>query len=302
METYTFETENPFLAHPDPFQEGLRLMQYGSLTEAALAFEASVQRDSEDARGWYYLGKAQAENEKEIPAIAALQQAVQLDPTNKEALMLLSVSYVNEGYESKAYAALHKWIVTHRPDLGSIEQERMTMDQMRDRLVELYLEAASSTEVVDASVQIGLGLLFYNVQDYEKSIDCFSAALAVRPDDYALWNRLGATLANSGESERAIDSYYKALEIKPSFVRARFNLGISCINIGCYKEAAEHFLNALHMHDLPNQKDTARPSNVSETLWSTLRRTFILMNRQDLADLAHGSQDLSIFKSEFEFS
>ena len=49
------------------------------------------------------------------------------------------------------------------------------------------------------------GLVFvirYNVsKDYDHAIEAFRKALESRPDDYALWNKLGATQANSNRSE-----------------------------------------------------------------------------------------------------
>ena len=49
------------------------------------------------------------------------------------------------------------------------------------------------------------GLVFvirYNVsKDYDHAIEAFRKALETRPDDYALWNKLGATQANSNRSE-----------------------------------------------------------------------------------------------------
>ena len=118
-----------------------------------------------------------------------------------------------------------------------------------------------------------------------------------------LWNRLGATLANSGRSEEAIGAYHQALSIKPSFVRGRYNLGVSCINIGCYREAAEHLLGALSMHQVEAASENGAQEirNVSSNLWETLRRTFIMMERRDLADKAQIGTDVNIFRNEFDF-
>uniref|UniRef100_A0A8H7TQX0 Peroxin-5 n=1 Tax=Bionectria ochroleuca TaxID=29856 RepID=A0A8H7TQX0_BIOOC len=109
---------------------------------------------------------------------------------------------------------------------------------------------------MDPDVQVGLGVLFYGAEEYEKAVDCFQSALHSselgstnqQEQVHLLWNRLGATLANSGRSEEAIAAYEQALSQAPNFVRARYNLGVSCININCHHEAACHFLAALDMH------------------------------------------------------
>jgi peroxin-5 len=94
---YLFEPDNPYMNHPDPFTEGIRLMEVGgSLSEAALAFEAVCQLESNRVDGWTYLGTVQAQNEKELAAIRALEQAIRLDESNLPALMVCTLSdYIN---------------------------------------------------------------------------------------------------------------------------------------------------------------------------------------------------------------
>ncbi|KAK9240571.1 hypothetical protein V1525DRAFT_385576 [Lipomyces kononenkoae] len=312
---YQFELENRYMDPDmyDPFAEGVRIMETGgNLSEAALAFEAAVQKNPEHIEGWALLGAVQAQNEKEDPAIRALERAVHLDPNNQSALMNLAVSYINEGYENAAYATLERWIATKYPDI--VAQARGQPPQLADvdrfrlheRVTELFLRAAQLSPegmTMDADVQVGLGVLFYGNEEYDKAVDCFNTALSVRPDDPLLWNRLGATLANSHRSEEAIEAYYKALELRPSFVRARYNLGVSCINIGCYKEAAQHLLAALNMHRVPKGQPEFGEDDVlanqSTNLYDTLRRVFLAMDRRDLADKVVNGVDPAVFKDTF---
>ncbi|GAB5590485.1 Peroxisomal membrane signal receptor PTS1 [Umbelopsis nana] len=299
---YIFEIENPFMSHPDPISEGLRLLeQGGSLSEAALAFEAAVQKAPLDSQAWMHLGNTQAQNEKEEPAIRALEKAVEVDEGNLSALMSLAVSYTNESYDHAAYQSLERWILQKYPALVPPEPSENPFD-LHGRVTEMFLAAARAApeDTMDADVQVGLGVLFYGSSEYEKAVDCFVSALKGRPGDYLLWNRLGATLANSGRSEDAIDAYHKALELRPSFVRARYNLGVSCINIGCYQEAAEHLLGALSMHKR-SVEDAEEGVNVSSNLWETLRKTFLMMDRRDLADRAVVGADINQFRDQFEF-
>lgn len=335
---YMFEEDNPFTNITNPFEEGVKIVnEGGNLSLAALAFEAAVQKDPQHVAAWTALGQAQAQNEKESPAIRALEQALKLDPNNLEALMGLAVSYTNEGYDSTAYRTLERWVATKYPQL--ISQPLATDDDigftdrhaLHEKVTDLFIQAAQlspSGEQMDPDVQVGLGVLFYGAEEYDKAVDCFGAALASTEEGstnrqselHLLWNRLGATLANSGRSEEAIDAYARALELRPNFVRARYNLGVSCINIGVLEEAAQHLLNALEMHrvvEREGREEAARivggdglddaklermiQQNQSTNLYDTLRRVFAQMDRRDLQDMVGPGMDLDKLKGQFEF-
>jgi peroxin-5 len=313
---YKFEDKanNQFLDLPqdqDPYEIGLQLMENGAkLSEAALAFEAAIQKDQNHVNAWLKLGEVQTQNEKEIAGVSALEKCLELHPENSQALMTLAISYINEGYDNAAFATLERWISTKYPQLA--EKARQENPRISDedryslnkRVTELFMKAAQLSPDhanMDADVQLGLGVLFYANEDFDKTIDCFKAALSIRPDDPVLWNRLGASLANSNRSEEAVDAYFKALELKPTFVRARYNLGVSCINIGCYKEAAEHLLSGLSMHQVEGQDDTGLSHNQSTALTETLKRAFIAMERRDLVEMVKPGMDLNQFRGEFSF-
>jgi peroxin-5 len=341
MGPYLFEQTNPFTDRSDPYAEGVEIMDSGgNLSLAALAFEAAVQKNPDHVDAWVRLGAAQAQNEKEVPCIRALEHALTRDPDNLEALMALAVSYTNEGYESSAYRTLERWVSVKYPQVvtGPLDAqkeigftERIALQQ---KVTDLFIKAAQlspSGESMDPDVQVGLGVLFYAADEYEKAIDCFSAALASteagvvnsKQNMHLLYNRLGATMANSGRSEEAIVAYEKALEFRPNFVRARYNLGVSCINMGVLPEAAGHLLGALEMHRVDelegrqkarelvegaaggdvneNELDRLITQNQSTNLFDTLRRVFTNMGRRDLTEKVGPGMDPREFRGEFDF-
>ena len=341
---YMFEQDNPFRAVGDPFSEGVRILdEAGNLSLAALAFEAAVQKDPSHVEAWTLLGSAQAQNEKEAPAIRALEQALKVDADNTDALMGLAVSYTNEGYDATAYRTLERWLSVRYPQVAPPDQLSSAADvgftdrrQLHDRITDLFVRAAALRPAgvdMDPDVQVGLGVLLYGADQYDKAVDCFGAALASaepgsatsRRQRHLLWNRLGATLANSGRSEEAISAYEQALTLNPNFVRARYNLGVSCINVGCFPEAAQHLLGALSMHKVVEREGRERvrevvgggaagsgalddqeldrlvAMNQSTNLFETLRRVFSQMDRRDLADMVVPGMDVDVFRKEFDF-
>lgn len=61
----------------------------------------------------------------------------------------------------------------------------------------------------DVDVHVVLGVLYNLSREFDKAIPAFETALRLKPRDYSLWNKLGATEANSGQSEDAISAYQK---------------------------------------------------------------------------------------------
>ncbi|CAJ1060665.1 PEX5-related protein isoform X2 [Xyrichtys novacula] len=309
---YYFHTDNPYKDLPNAFEEGQKKSREGDLPNAVLLLEAAVLQDPNDSEAWQVLGTTQAENENEQAAIVSLQRCLELHPNNLPALMALAVSLTNTGMRNDACEALIRWLrynpkykhllkgKTHL--MGSPNSHRrmshvLSMarqdSSLQTEVKELFLEAVQhNSDGVDPDLQTGLGVLYNLSGEFNKAVEAFNTALSVRPEDYLLWNRLGATLANGDRSEEAVEAYTRALELQPGFIRSRYNLGISCINLGAHREAASNFLTALSLQ----RKSRSRQQNhqvMSGNIWAALRIALSMMDQPELFQAANiGDLDL----------
>ncbi|XP_037554003.1 PEX5-related protein isoform X2 [Nematolebias whitei] len=309
---YYFHTDNPYKDLPNAFEEGLRKSREGDLPNSVLMLEAAVLQDPHDSEAWQVLGTTQAENENEQAAIVCLQRCLELHPNNLLALMALAVSLTNTGMRHDACEALLRWI-KYNPKYKQLlkgkthligspnSQRRMSYAPIMSRhdssllpeVKELFLDAVQhNLDSIDPDLQTGLGVLYNLSGEFNKAVEAFNTALSVRPEDYLLWNRLGATLANGDRSEEAVEAYTRALELHPGFIRSRYNLGISCINLGAHREAASNFLTALSLQRKSRSRQQSHQV-MSGNIWAALRIALSMMDQPELFQAANiGDLDL----------
>eukprot|EP00548_Thalassiothrix_antarctica_P018206 CAMPEP_0194187236 /NCGR_PEP_ID=MMETSP0154-20130528/49960_1 /TAXON_ID=1049557 /ORGANISM="Thalassiothrix antarctica, Strain L6-D1" /LENGTH=534 /DNA_ID=CAMNT_0038906793 /DNA_START=126 /DNA_END=1727 /DNA_ORIENTATION=+ len=244
----------------DLLQIGIQEYENGNITAAVKTFETLVQlQDENNAKAWYFLGKCHAESDFDTQAIACLERSVERDPFSPETLLALGVSYVNEINHNAGLKKLKEWI-THNPTYAGISTavddlygsgnddgndrsaDNRELDQVQ-RLLLQALEHKASPEIHEA-----LGVVYNVSRDYDAAVASFERALQDRPDDFSLWNKLGATLANSNRSQEALPAYQEALQRRPNYVRGWLNMAISHSNLQDYHEAARCYLQTLALN------------------------------------------------------
>ncbi len=145
------------------------------------------------------------ENEKDPNAIAALKRSLELNPNNPKVMMALAVSYTNESLQNQALNMLVNWLKCNEnyqnlvPStmVAPVDDGILTSSIISDKgpnlkeVQQLFLTAVQQKHPqIDPDIQEALGVLFNLSSEYDKAVDCFQAALHVRPDAKT-WNRLG---------------------------------------------------------------------------------------------------------------
>ena len=284
----------------DLMEEGIQHFENGNTSKAILCLESHLQNvDSDSSDAWYLLGKCHAENDEDMKAITCLEKAVERDPYSTDALLALGVSYVNELNQERALQHLKDW-VTHNPSYAGLDLQSSPdllgttqAQQPWEELKSLLLSALAYTQSHNdnensAHVLEVLGVLCNVSQELDQAISYLRSATELQPNNYALYNKLGATLANNNQSEDALTMYHEALKLKPKYARAWLNLAISHANLQNFDDCIRCYLQTLSLN----------PRAVH--VWSYLRIALTASEQWDLIPLV-AEQNLEAFKSKYDF-
>jgi cytochrome c-type biogenesis protein CcmH/NrfG len=103
------------------------------------------------------------------------------------------------------------------------EQSGLTSEQARD-ILSLEQEVAVNPKNVNAWIQ--LGNVYFDTNNYTKSINAYEKALELSPDNANVLTDLGVMYRRSGQPEKAVEAFDRATAIAPGLEQARLNKGI----------------------------------------------------------------------------
>ena len=145
--------------------------------------------------------------------------------------------------------------------------------------IQLLRQSAAVQPTAEAFYNLGL-LLVQNEQ-IEEAIDCFTKAVALRPNFVEAQTNLGNALAELNRTDEAIAVFERALAIRPDLAQARWNLSLARLIKGDYAAGWDDFESRWEVNRLTPGEGCEQP------LWdgSDLNgRTILLRAEQGLGD------------------
>ena len=195
---------------------GKNLQQQSRLTEAIACYQQVIQLDPKHFWGYYFLAEVWQELTEFERAINYYQQALDLNH-----------SYF-PGYVTIGAILIH--------------QGETAIEEYRQKIV-------NKSELLKAYTEIGLGKAWEQQTQFEKTIECYQNAIAIKPDLKLPYKLLQHTPINPDNYSHLIDFYQKITQIVPDSVMAWGNLGdiytgknqlieaIKCYQTSCYYNA-----------------------------------------------------------------
>lgn len=285
FQRYQFASNNPYL-RSNPNSQAT-----ATLRDRILALEAQIQRNP-SATLWANLGALQSENELDIQAIAAFQEALKLDANHLAAWLGLALACLNERCIPDAYEAIENWIKRNAA-YSRIPVHFVQAGNRNSELLRCFLSISSEN---DPDALIFTSVLQNLDRQPEQAIETLRRAVALRSSDPALLNRLGATLANIGRYAEALGLYDQALSMGFNNPRLHYNRAVSLMSIDRYSEAQRELVEAIQLQLPVSSTHGVRPDLRAgyQSIWNTLRLLCELTGNDDLAFEAE-MQNLSAF-------
>jgi tetratricopeptide (TPR) repeat protein len=190
-------------------------------------------------------------------AIAQLQTAIQLNPTNASLHNSLGVAYDRASRLDDALTQFDEAIKLDPTNVNAHKNRGLILSR-KGRSPEgiAEFETALKLKPDDADIHTELGNALGRAGRVDDALPHFQKAVQLDPTVAAAHNGLGAGLQEKGRTDEAIVHFQEAIRLKPALVRAHFNLGVAFVKKNRRDDAIAEFKEALRLQ--PNYGDAQK--------------------------------------------
>jgi superkiller protein 3 len=215
--------------------------------DAVAAYQQAIDLDKRFALPWYNLGNIYSRREESYPdAVNAYDRAIELDPTHGWAYNNLAMVLDRQGRPQDAIDLYRQAIKFH--------------PHRRDQ--------ATSWD--------NLGDVYQARRQYEEAVNAYRQAIDLNPQYARPWKSLGDVYRAQHRPEGVMEAYQQAIALEPGYAWPYHSLGLIYKNKGAFPQAITYYQQAIDRH--PQDTDRA-------VSWNGLGNVYLEMGRyNDAAD------------------
>lgn len=242
--------------------------------ERAFAQAARLNPRSLDAQA--YLGLACMQQGKHEQAIAAFKAALDIRPDLPMALANLVALLHRLGRQREALPYQERWLAAEpfsgdaHYSAGVLYQSLRQLPEARKHYEQVVALGGAGGSLY--STRINLGVVCYELRDFDAAIAHSRQALASKPDCAVSYYNIGNAQKEQGKHAEAIASFEQALRFDPAFADAHGNI-LFCMNYCDHYDAQQIHARhvewaerhaARYMNHAPhgNSRDPSRPLRI----------------------------------------
>ena len=305
---------------PARWRRGLWLLDSGDLAAAETAFMEATRIDPADSAGWIGLGRVYLSRGADREAVEVLRRAASGTNNVAYAHQLLASAYRQLGRLEEAEAVAlrspgadkHVWRDPWLYELARLRRgQKSRIDHAYNLITQKrYGEAVPLLKQLraerpdDIIILINLGIAYRALRRFDRSIQTFQSALALRPDHYAAHFELARAYMEKSQQpgaempgrleDRAVHHVERAVALNPTYADAHLARGLFLLSRQDLSGAAESFRTAARLEpENPRHLYNAGLAYCRMSEWDEARRVLQIVTRQD-PNQGHGFHLLGV--------
>jgi len=199
----------------------------GQFDEAIAALEEAIRLDPDYALAHYYLGRVYYLQDQLDQAAAAFEKAIQIDPEMAEAYTSLGAVYSAQGKTEEAIAACKTAIqLDPNDDMAYYNMALAYSDKgYFDEAITAY-EEAIRINPENVGAHYNLGHMYHRQRKLDEAVVAWRKTAELEPGDSMTYNNIGRVYYDQGRFDEATVFLNRSIELDPENPLPHFNLAL----------------------------------------------------------------------------